>query len=186
MIPFHDNESIEALGVAAFLHVKPTGDDFVAGALLLLNARGEPLEFVFNRLELMRGELWRERDKPHAAARRLCATLFGAAQLAPSLLLYRVQEIAPGLFGPDGQLSLEIPVARVGLLHQELAPAIAETAERVMTFDAGGEVGEVDVLWTPQAPIENTAELFAKLAQRGLLLEPFERAARTLQAALEG
>ena len=185
MIPFHDNESIEALGVAAFLHVQPAGDDFVAGALLLLNARGEPLEFVFNRLELMRGELWRERDRPHAAARRLCATLFGAAQLAPALLLYRAQEIAPGLFGPDGQLSLEIPVARLGVLHQELAPTAAETAQRVTTLDAGGEVGEVDVLWTPHAPTESAAELFARLAERGLLLEPFDRAARALQAALE-
>jgi hypothetical protein len=183
MIPFHDNESIEALGVAAFLHLAPAGDDFVAGALLLLNARGEPLEFVFNQLELMRGELWRERDKPHAAARRLCATLFQSAQLAPALLFYRAQEIAPGLFGSDGQLALEIPVARLGQLHQELVPA-AEVVERVTTFDGAGEVGTVDVLWTPHAPTESAAELFARLTERGLLLEPFDRAARALQTAL--
>jgi hypothetical protein len=185
MIPFHDNESIEALGVAAFLHIAPASGDFVAGALLFLNARGEPLEFVFNRLELMRGELWRERDKPHAAARRLCATLFQAAQLAPALLFYRAGEIAPGLFGPNGHLSLEIAAARVGALHQNLSPASDEIAARVTTFDAEGEAGEVDVFWTPEAPTETAAELFAKLTERGLLLEPFERAARALHAALE-
>jgi hypothetical protein len=185
MIPFHDNESIETLGIAAFLHVVSAGDDFVAGALLLLNARGEPLEFVFNRLELMRGELWRERDKPHAAARRLCATLFQAAQLAPSLLFYRAPEIAPGLFGPHGQLLLEIPVARVSSLHQQLSSSADEVAARITTFDGAGEVGELDVLWTPQPPHENSAELFAKLVERGLILEPFDRATRALQAALQ-
>ncbi len=183
MIPFHDNESIEELGVAAFLVVSREGDDFVAGALLLLNARGEPLEFVFNRLELLRDDLWRARDKPHAAARRLCATLFQAAQLAPSLLFYRAADIAPGLFGPEGQLLLEIPIARVGALHENLA-SDREIAQPIMTFDANGEAGEVDVLWTPQEPLEAAAELFEKLAGRGLILEPFERAERALEAAL--
>lgn len=184
MIPFHDNESIEELGVAAFLIVSREGDDFVAGALLLLNARGEPLEFVFNRLELLRGDLWRSLDKPHAAARRLCATLFQAAQLAPSLLFYRATDIAPGLFGPQGQLLLEIPVARISALHENLPPQ-GEIAQRITTFDANGEAGEVDVLWTPQEPQDTAAELFDKLAERGLLLEPFERATRALGAALE-
>ena len=179
MIPFHDSESIEELGVAAFLVVAPAGD-FVSGALLLLNARGEPLEFVFNRLELMSGALWRERDKHHAAARRLCATLFQAAQLAPTLLFYRAADIEPGLFGAAGQLRLEIPVARIGALHQTLTPAAAEIATRTATFDAEGEAGDVDALWT-LPPAENAAELFAKLAARGLLLEPFERAERALK-----
>ena len=52
-------------------------------------------------------------------------------------------------------------------------------AARTATFDAEGEAGDVDALWT-LPPVENAAELFAKLAARGLLLVPFERAERAL------
>ncbi len=111
-IPFHDDETIEELGLAVFLHLETSGETLF-GALLFLNARGEPLEFVFNRLELLSDALWRPSDRVPAAQRRLATTLFSAATLSPSFLLVQAGQISRRLFGAEGQIALEIPVARI-------------------------------------------------------------------------
>jgi hypothetical protein len=181
-IPFHDDESVEELGLAAFLHLEPEGET-LRGCLLFLNARGEPQEFVYNRLELLSDVLWRPADRLPAAERRLAATLFRAATLSPQFLLVNAITTPADLFGPGGQVVLEIPVGRVALKETTVRPAATEVLQEIETFDADGAVCTARVLWTPQPP---TAPLLSLLAERGLIIEPFDRAAAGLREAYEG
>jgi hypothetical protein len=183
-IPFHDTEDIETLGAAAFLHVEQPapGSPERYGALLFINARGEPLEFVYNRLELMSDLLWRPLDRGRSAVRRLAVTLFHAAKLSPALLLCRADVVDPHLFGPAGQVTLQVPVGRVATATEAVGYAGSEERETVETADSEGEIHEAHVFWTPGPPTGPAADLFARLAERGLLLEPFERAGEGLRA----
>jgi hypothetical protein len=182
-IPFHDAEDIAELGAAAFLHVEQPspGSPERFGALFFINARGEPLEFVYNRIELMSDILWRPTDRSRAALRRLVATLFHEATLIPTLLLCRADAIDPHLFGPAGQITLEIPVGRIATAAEAIGYSGAEKEEMVATEDSQGQAQEAHVFWTPGPPDGVAADLFARLAGRGLLLEPFERAAKGLR-----
>jgi hypothetical protein len=177
-IPFHDVEEIEELGAAAFLHVEQPapGSAERFGALLFINARGEPLEFVYNHLELLSDVLWRPADRTRAAVRRLAATLFHAATLTPALLLCRADVVDPHLFGPAGHLSLEISAGRIATAAEAVGYAGVEQQETVATADSAGQLQETHVFWTPAPPGGAAAALFARLADRGLLLEPFDRA----------
>ncbi len=183
-IPFHDTEDLEALGAAAFLHVEQPapGSPVRYGALLFLNARGEPLEFVYNRLELMSDLLWRPLDRSRSALRRLAVTLFHAARLSPTLLLCRADVVDPHLFGPTGQVLLEIPIGRIATAAEVVGFAGSEERETVETADSAGEIQDTHVFWTPAPPAGAAADLFARLAERGLLLEPFDRAGEGLRA----
>lgn len=183
-ISFHDAEDVEELGHALFLHVAQASESEWLGALLFLNARGEPLEFVYNRIELLSGVLWRPADRERAAIRRLALTLFGAATLSPTLLLCRASSVPPHLLGAGGQIELEIPVGRIATAQEAVGYAGAEQQQNVSApgEDAEGaqsSEAEAHLFWSP-APQERAADLFARLAERGLLLEPFERAARGL------
>jgi hypothetical protein len=182
-IPFHDTEDIEALGAAAFLHVEQPepGSPQRYGALLFINARGEPLEFVYNRIELLSDVLWRPIDRARSAVRRLAVTLFHEATLTPALLLCRADTIDPHLFGPAGHVALAVPVGRVATAAEAVGYAGSEQQERVETADSSGEILETHVFWTPAPPEGAAAGLFARLAARGLLLEPFERAGKGLR-----
>lgn len=200
-IPFHDAEEIDALGAAAFLHVVPArpggaapadaagGADWL-GALFFINARGEPLEFAHNRIALMGSLLWRPADREQAAVRRLAMTLFQAATLTPAFLLCRAGTVGPHLFGPGGQLSLDVPVGRVAAADEAVGYTGAESQERVATADGVGQACEAHVFWTPGPPAVSAgaapanraaAALFARLARHGLLFEPFERAENGLR-----
>jgi hypothetical protein len=182
-IPFHDTDDIEELGAAAFLHVEQPepGSPLRYGALLFINARGEPLEFVYNRLELLSDILWRPIDRARSAVRRLAVTLFHEAQLNPALLFCRADTVDPHLFGPTGQVALQIPVGRVATVTEAVGFSGAEERETVETADGAGELHETHLFWTPGPPTGTAADLYARLAERGLLLEPFERAAEGLR-----
>lgn len=172
-IPFHDDQSSEELGLVAFLHLELAGQTLF-GCLLFLNARGEPQEFIYNRLELISDVLWRPADRLPAARRRLAATLFRAATLSPEFLLVRAVQIPPDLFEPGGQVVLEIPVGRIALNQETMHPLSTETAAEVETFDVGGEICQTRIFWTPALP---ATSLFLLLAGRGLIIEPFARCA---------
>lgn len=172
-IPFRNEETIEELGTVAFLYMELAGETLLGG-LLFLNSRGEPLEFVFNRLELLSEVLWRPSDRLSAGKRRLATTLFQAATLSPGFLLARAEDTAR-VFGRDGQITLAIPLGNIGP-----ADAISDkTAFEVP--DAEGEAQRVRIIWTPQAPIGAAGKLFSLLVERGLILEPFSRAAAGLR-----
>jgi len=172
-IAFHDDESVEKLGFAAFFHMEIV-NEFAYGALLFLNARGEPQEFVFNRLVLLNAQLWRAPDREAGAARRLCASLFPTASLSPQFLMFRLEELCAEFFEGESGLRLDIPVAGVSVCGEE------EGA--LETFDGAGEACFVRVEWTSEAP---QSPLFDLLVKRGLIVEPFNRAAAGLREAYE-
>ncbi len=187
-IPFHDTEDLAQLGAAAFLHVTghvpagrggelgdELGSGMLWGALLFINARGEPLEFAYNRLELLGNVLWRPAARAQAAVRRLAGTLFEAATLTPNLLLCRATAVEPHLFGPAGQLRLEIPVGRIAAAHETVGYSNAEFLAEITTPNSEGEDQETHIFWT-EPPSGPAAALFELLAQRGLIWEPFDRA----------
>lgn len=50
-IPYRDVDDVEELGLAAYLRIVAADDrSGYAGALFAINARGEPIEFTYNRI----------------------------------------------------------------------------------------------------------------------------------------
>src|SRR5438132_2335422 len=112
-IPFSDIEGLEGLGSAAFLKLGRSSDDACClGALLVIGARGEPLEFGYNRVRVPQPFLWREQDLRRYTERRLTASLLSVCSQQPRLLLCLAHEVSTSLFGHD--LQVEVRVARVG------------------------------------------------------------------------
>jgi hypothetical protein len=180
-ITFHDTDEIAHLGTAAFLQMAPPRPDDAHryGALFIINARGEPLEFAYNRLELQHATLWRSLDREQAAIRRLAITLFEAVTLAPSLLICQADVVGPHIFGADG-FTLSIPVLRLAPSHALTGYVGREAQETLETVDENGECQDVRLFWTPRPPEGPVATLFARLLERGLTLEPFARAQQGL------
>lgn len=181
-VPLHFAEDIEALGEAAFLYLEPgpEPEGGLHGAVLLLNALGEPLEFAYNRIKSRHGpSLWRAGEQSAGAARRLVASLLECVEGSPRLLLCRADFIGSGVLGPAGLLQTQIPVARIALPDE--AGGSEEENETILDIpipDARGESCLARVFWSPPGlPADHpAAALFARLALCGLLLEPFERA----------
>jgi hypothetical protein len=150
-IPFRDAEHIESLGAAAFLTLQRQPDAWhVRGAMLLINARGEPLEFVHCRSEASYSMLWRRDDIIRQLTKELTKTLFAGCTTTPRILLCAAGEIQPRLIVDE--LSVSIPVCFV---------ASADTP-----------------VWLPDQPSDTSEgwRLFNELARRDLVLEPFQRA----------
>jgi hypothetical protein len=174
-IPFDDGDEFgSGLGNAAFLRVSSSPEGGCSlGALLVINARGEPLEFAYNRVRVPQPFLWREADLRRYVQRRLTASLLSVCVQQPRLLVCLDDEVGLWLFSRD--LRLEVPVARI-------AP-IAPSPRRIDATT--GEVLEEQsptpphVAWQPSPPDEGSDErqLFEHLSVHGLLLEPFGRAA---------
>lgn len=171
-IPYRDAEEIEALGQAGFLRVLPADEDHsYLGALFLVNARGEPVEFAYSRLDVQRRFLWRRDALDRYAARRLAASLFDVCPRVPTLLLCLTDEVPAEVLTED--LEVSIPAARVAGENALVGQARGEERE-VLGRDQGG----VQVFWlnTPPAEDAPARRLVVQLAARGLLLEPFDRA----------
>ena len=168
--PFRDDDDLEELGAAAFIKIEQSARDSVyLGALFVINARGEPLEFAYNLIETPHTFLWRPADLRRHAERKLAASLLGACDAAPALLLCLAEEVGDDLFGRD--LALSVPVGRID--RSLGAPVSADTGEVL-------ELPEpVHLFWYPAPPVEGSPErrLLTRLSAQGLLLEPFERAA---------
>lgn len=180
-ISFHDVGDVDELGSAGFLKLEPlVGDDRVTvgavAGLLVINARGEPLEFAFNRVELRHPSLWGERLARSHLQRRLVASLLSVCNSDPRLLVCLDDEIDLDLFGRE--LRVEVPIVRIGVL----APH-----ERAVDRATGDGIDEgsppMPITWQPAPPNDASAEhrLFERLGAHGLLLEPFERASLGLK-----
>jgi hypothetical protein len=173
-IPYRDQDELEELGTAAFLLIEaqaaPPG---YRGALFQIDARGEPVEFTYNRLETPSTFLWRPADVQRAAARRLTVSLLDMAPRVPRLILCRASETPAALFVED--LAVAIPVCR-----------IATGAEIAVTGSTGAETIEgperLHLFWQPAPPGADTPgrALVERLTFYGLLLEPFARASAAL------
>lgn len=176
-IAFNDIEDALAggLGSAAYLKVEASPDNACSlGALLVISARGEPLEFGYNRVRVPRPLLWREVDLKRHVQRRLTASLLSVCAQQPRLLLCLEDEVNVWLFGRD--IQLEIPVARLG---RPLLPRVDIPTGEVL--EEGDQPSQVT--WQPAPPDADSLErrLFEQLSAHGLLLEPFERAVSGLR-----
>ena len=174
-IDFRDATDIEELGTAAFLRIERENDSRgVRGALLVIDVRGEPLEFVYCRVETKYSALWRRHDIVRHATKELAKSLFESSTQNPRILLYLATEVDSTLFSED--LALSIPVGRV---------SVAVTAENLPSSASSTPAPDWarTILWVPDQlpPSSLAARLFSELVRRGLILEPFERADQGLR-----
>jgi len=170
-IPYRDADDLDELGTVGYLKIEPITDGSgYLGALFLINARGEPIEFTYNRIDTPHTFLWRQDDLRRHAARKLTASLFSLCPRTPRLLLCLAEEVGSELFGQDLQVS--IPVCRLAPASEAIPYSDAETKDIVHASEP------VQVFWFPGRPAEDAIELrlLHLLTSRGLLLEPFERA----------
>ncbi|MBI2908741.1 MAG: hypothetical protein HYX92_13955 [Chloroflexi bacterium] len=170
-IPFRDADELDDLGLAGYLKIQAAreGSGYLA-ALFLINARGEPIEFTYNRIDAPHTFLWREEDIRRHAARKLTASLLSLCPRTPRLILCLAEEVASELFCQDIQLS--IPVCRI-------APAIkAVPYSATEVLDTVEAEAPMNLFWYPAKPLDDAVELklLDRLMACGLLAEPFERA----------
>lgn len=167
-----------ALSGAFFRALRVDGRTFV-GALLVIDALGEPLEFSYNRVEARYRFLWRERDLHLAATRELLTSLLDLCPRDPSALFFLASETPPDLFVQ--QVDIEKPVARVARGEETLGAAEIEQHEELSGKPT------VQLFWVRGRPSDATPahRLAVVLGARGLLLEPFERVLAGLREAYD-
>ena len=138
----------------------------------MISARGEPLEFGYNRVRVPQPFLWRELDLRNHVQRRLIASLLSVSSQQPRLILCLDNEVSASLFGRE--IELELPVARVALPAPTRRRVDTETGEVLEEEDSS----PAQIAWQPAPPEDRSPErlLFEHLAAHGLLVEPFERA----------
>ena len=171
-IPYRDQDELDEWGTAAFLRVEDDPDrPGYRGALFQINARGEPIEFTYNRVETPNTFLWRPADVRRAALKKLAASLLAACPRVPRVIFCLAGEVPSELFCQD--ILVAVPVCRIAPALQMIAYSTLEASEAVDQADP------LHLFWFPAAPAEDSPErrLTRHLAEHGLLLEPFERAA---------
>jgi hypothetical protein len=177
-VPFRDRDDLENLGSAAFLKFEPRAEPSgFRAALFQVNARGEPVEFTYNRVETPSTFLWRAVDVKRAAARQLTVSLLQMCPRAPRLILCLAGEIPAEVFTED--IAVDLPVCRIVRSSNGAAPAPSEMVEQ-LDHAEGDE--PLRLLWHPAPPEDGSSEhaLVRALARHGLLVEPFERASAGL------
>ena len=174
-IPFRDLGEDEPAGVAGFLRFidEPDGKG-IRGALFIMSARGEPIEFAFTRIDFRSGVLWRPGHARSRSVSALTRALFESASSQADVVFSLAEETPPAVFSDN--LRPEIPLCRVA--SQDSAPvALTEETQRLSE--------SLTLYWTnglppPGSVAARTVEL---LGQRQLLIEPFERATLGIQEA---
>lgn len=163
----------------AFFRLLPVDRDTYLAALLLVDARGEPLEFTYNRAEVKHRLLWRESDLRLAVTRELLTSLLETCPREPSTLFFLAREVPSELFVED--IDIERPVARIATADEVMGAAPIEEHERIR----GSQ--EAQLFWVHGRPTDATPahRLVERLAGRGLLLEPFERVLAGLREAYD-
>lgn len=147
--------------------------------MFIINARGEPMEFVYNHVEIPRSVLWRGNDLKRLSEYRLVRSILPLCSQTPRLLICLAQEAGSALFGED--LQLQVPVARLGDPLRSTSVSSAEIEESIVT------PSPVQVFWTPGKPASESLErrLFDHIVHHGLLSEPFDRALAGLREVYE-
>jgi len=141
-------------GVVAYLDIFRLNGGAFYGALLVLDGRGLPLEFIHNRGEPPSGLLWTEPDTSRQAISALAHSLFDAARRDPDLLLC-LPELGSAEF-----------------CRAEIAPAspFAQAQPASESLPAG-------VVWVNSPPTDGMRghALYQDLLRRDALFEPFSR-----------
>jgi hypothetical protein len=172
-IPFSDVQERDSLGSAAFLKVERSTDDACClGALFIISARGEPLEFAYNRVRVPQPYLWRQNDLRSYTERRLTRSLLSVCSQQPRLIVCLANEVSTSLFSQG--LQVEVPVVRVSEVlpgGRSVDPVTGEVFE--------DQDVQPQVAWQPAPPDDSSTAclLWEHLTAHGLLFEPFERAA---------
>jgi hypothetical protein len=174
-VPFRDLRDEEGLGLAGYLRfVTEDGGRGIRGALFLVNARGEPVDFAFSRIDVPASFLWRPGEAKRQAVASLAAVLLKACPKTPSLLLALSNEVHPGVFTED--VLVEVPLCRI--TEADNVPySEGESSETLSDT--------VRLVWVGQVPKgEGPARrLLEALHGRQLTIEPFERAGRGIDEA---
>ncbi len=160
------DEDIASL--AGFFRTLSIDQETCVGAVFLIDGRGEPLEFTYNRASVKHRRLWRERDLRSAMTRELLLSLLDTCPRDPTVLLCLAREMGPELFAEE--IDVQRPVARVAPHGEAIPVSHGEEHERLGTEN-------LQLAWVRERPSDSTAahRLIGRLASRGLLLEPFER-----------
>ena len=176
-IPFRDLGEEGPSGVAGYLKFVDEPDcRGIRGALFVMSTRGEPLEFIFSRIDVQSAFLWRAGEARRQAVSSLTKALFEASSRVPDLILALAEEAPPLVFSED--LVLEIPLCRVAK-DEFGSQAVSEEVERLPD--------SLSLVWVNGSPPtggpgRKTIEL---LNSSQLLLEPFERASMGLREAFD-
>ena len=154
-VPYRKTPRAAEVGCAAYLDVAwlPATRTFYGG-LLLMDGKGQPLEFVHNTLIAPSGFLWPEEKMRPLAIAALCRSLFDACRSEPDLLVCLVTLGTPEF------------------CRMELAPAVpfAQVAP------ARGEMpAEWNWVNDPPPTGMRATVLYQELMRRGFTMEPFDR-----------
>lgn len=170
-IPFRDADEVEELGAAGYLKIDASDDGRVfLGALFLVNARGEPLEFTYNRIETPNTFLWRQDDIRRHAIRKLTTSLLTICPKVPQFVVCLADEVNHELF--CNEIHLSIPICRVTSLMMSTPYSTQEVQVTVEDPEP------LHLFWFPGKPADESTEhrLLNRLITHGLFLEPFDRA----------
>lgn len=177
-IPFRDADEVEALGAAGYLKIDASQDNSVfRGALFLINARGEPIEFAYNEVKIPSTFLWRQEDIRRHAARNLTTSLLAICRKVPQFIICLAAEVDHQLF--CNEIHLSIPVGRIA------SPSRSTPHSQLEVQAAIGDPQQLHLFWFPGKPADESPEnrLLNMLVTHGLLLEPFDRALVGLREA---
>ncbi|GMV37708.1 MAG: hypothetical protein AMXMBFR61_22160 [Fimbriimonadales bacterium] len=159
-IPYHRIPHTTAAPLAAYLLVTVgrSAKELLAG-LLVIDGRGQPVEFVHNSIEVPSGLLWPEPGVEAAGSAALAHSLFEACRAEPDLLV-----VEEGLGTPQ-------------YVRTNVAPLIPTC---VVSPPESSGVNEF--AWVNDAPSQGAPAtlLLRELVERGFLREPFERVRRAL------
>ena len=174
-VPFRDLRDEDSLGLAGYLRfISEENGRGIRGALFLVNARGEPVDFAFSRIDVPASFLWRAGEAKRHAVASLAAVLFHACPKAPSALLALSDEVHPRLFTED--LVVEVPLCRVAE-GDNVPCAVDESVEALSST--------LHLFWVGQTPDDNSMarRVLSALQSRQITTEPFERAAKGIEEA---
>lgn len=176
-VPFRNRRETHPSGLAAYLRFVPEErGSGVRGALFLVNARAEPVDFAFSRTDVATSFLWRAGEARRSAVANLAAVLFQACPQSPDVLLALASEVDPRVFTED--LQVEAPACRV----DPSGAAAYTTGETVEPL-----AGLAHLFWLGPPPGDGSParRVLEALHEKRLLLEPFERAAVGLSEAFD-
>ena len=158
-IPYRRPQATPEDGCAAYLDVIAGQGGVLLGALLLVDRRGRPLEFVHNRTERPDSWMWPDQLTIKTCVAAIAHSLFDACRREPDLV------VCKRTLGPSDYL------------RGELAPSIP-----MLVIWAAAD-GQIQWDWVNDPPTQGMRShaLAPELAARGFLFEPFHRILRGLR-----
>ena len=141
-IPYRDMAEEETPGAAGYLKfvLREDGQAWL-GALFLVDARGEPIEFTHARVRAPSSFLWRQDDLRSHCLGSLCAAMFDTCPVPPALIVCLADEVEPHLFSE--YIRVELPLARLSDGNTPLSVSSAETLEETPAGDAANDTVSV-------------------------------------------